>query len=194
MTLLLAARRAIFGLLVCVPLGACTMVGAVPAGPSGPMRPAGPETAAGGAVSGPERAKGHPAESATPGEGSWLTAEVVALARESIGTPYRWGGTDENGFDCSGLIQFAYGEVGIALPRTSAAQIRAGSPVATRLDRLQPGDILGFSNGGGPKTEHVGLYLGGHEFIHSSSRGVRISSLRNGYWQERLVAARRVVD
>lgn len=123
-----------------------------------------------------------------------ITAEVVDVALASIGTPYEWGGTDANGFDCSGLIQFAYSELGIRLPRTSAAQIRAGSPVALGSSGLRPGDILGFSDGGGPKTEHVGLYVGDNQFIHSTSGGVRISTLRNGYWQDRLVAVRRIVD
>ena len=104
------------------------------------------------------------------------------------------GGTDANGFDCSGLIQFAYGKLGIELPRMSTAQIRAGSPVAAEASQLKPGDILGFSLEDAGKTSHVGLYVGDHEFIHSSSNGVRVSNLLNPYWQEHLVAARRIVE
>ena len=61
-------------------------------------------------------------------------------------------------------------------------------------DLLRPGDILGFSRDDPDKTSHVGLYLGDYEFIHSSSSGVRVSNLQNPYWQEHLVAARRMVD
>ena len=104
-----------------------------------------------------------------------------------------WGGTDANGFDCSGLIQFAYGEFGITLPRVSTAQMQAGSPIDLQPDLLRPGDILGFSLDNPDKTSHVGLYVGGNEFIHSSSSGVRISNIRNPYWVEHLVAVRRIV-
>lgn len=123
-----------------------------------------------------------------------LTARVVEVALESIGRPYEWGGTDANGFDCSGLIQFAYGRLGIQLPRVSRDQIRSGSPVGPEPALLRPGDVLGFTADRSRRTSHVGLYIGGDEFIHSSSSGVRVSSLRNPYWQEHLVAARRIVD
>jgi cell wall-associated NlpC family hydrolase len=122
-----------------------------------------------------------------------ITARVVQLALESIGTPYEWGGSDANGFDCSGLIQFAYGRFGIRVPRTSTAQMRAGSSVEPEPDLLRPGDVLGFSTGSGPAS-HVGLYIGEGEFIHSSSSGVRVSTLRSTYWRESLVAARRLVE
>lgn len=122
-----------------------------------------------------------------------VAERVVELALASIGRPYEWGGTDSNGFDCSGLIQFAYGEYGIRLPRVSRDQIRAGSPVGLAPDLLRPGDILGFSREVQGETSHVGLYVGDDRFIHSSTTGVRISDLTDPYWQERLVAARRVV-
>jgi cell wall-associated NlpC family hydrolase len=123
-----------------------------------------------------------------------VTANVVELALESIGTPYRWGGTDDNGFDCSGLIQFAYGEYGIDLPRVSSQQLQTGAAVDTEPSLLEPGDILGFSQSGDGGASHVGLYVGDERFIHSSSSGVRVSTLRDPYWRLRLVAARRVVD
>lgn len=123
-----------------------------------------------------------------------VTSQVVEIALESIGTPYVWGGTGADGFDCSGLIQFAYGQVGILLPRIGRAQIGSGSPIVPEPRNLRPGDVLGFTEDGDSATDHVGLYVGGGEFIHSSSRGVRVSELSNPYWRERLVAARRIVD
>lgn len=127
-------------------------------------------------------------------ETEWVTSRVVEIALESIGTPYVWGGTGADGFDCSGLIQYAYAQVGILLPRISRAQIGAGSPVAPDHRLLRPGDVLGFTEDGDGATDHVGLYVGGGDFIHSSSSGVRVSDLSNPYWRQRLVAARRIVE
>jgi cell wall-associated NlpC family hydrolase len=119
---------------------------------------------------------------------------VVDVALDAIGAPYRWGGTGANGFDCSGLIRYAYGVVGITMPRTSADQLRAGAPVEIERAQLVAGDVLGFAGAPGAKADHVGLHIGDDRFIHSSSSGVRISSLREPYWRERLVAARRFLD
>jgi cell wall-associated NlpC family hydrolase len=171
-------------------LGACTLVGGIPANTGAP--PAAPRTSA---TTGPAPTRA--ADGTTTieaGRSAEITAQVVDAALESIGTPYEWGGTDANGFDCSGLIQFAYAKLGIRLPRTSAAQIRSGTPVPAQRAQLLPGDVLGFSAGGSGRMDHVGLYVGAGEFIHSSSSGVRVSSLSNPHWQENLVAARRIVE
>jgi len=116
-----------------------------------------------------------------------------------MGRPYEYGGTGEDGegFDCSGLIQYAYGKHGIALPRRSMDQAREGSPVKTSLTALAAGDLLTFSNSGGPVT-HVGLYMGEGRFIHSASRGVQVSVLSpdepyGRWWYVRWVGARRIV-
>lgn len=170
---------------VSVSLGACTMVGGV---------------ADTGAPPGPERTAVPPrTDSPAPRDGAAssadrLTAEVVEVALASIGSPYEWGGTDANGFDCSGLIQFAYGKLGVRLPRVSRDQIRMGARIDPEPSALRPGDVLGFSTDGSRTTSHVGLYIGDDEFIHSSSSGVRVSTLENSYWQEHLVAARRIVE
>ncbi|MEX2465752.1 MAG: C40 family peptidase [Gemmatimonadota bacterium] len=170
-------------------LGACTMVGA-PA-PLGPPD-AGPAPHTAGEPVGSVRARPAPATDGDPAS-SLVTDQVVEIALESIGTPYVWGGTGTNGFDCSGLIQFAYGQVGILLPRISGTQIGSGSPVAPDPGLLRPGDVLGFADDGSRTADHVGLYIGEGEFIHSSSSGVRISALTDPYWREKLVTARRIV-
>jgi cell wall-associated NlpC family hydrolase len=124
-------------------------------------------------------------------------ASVVNTALDVMGTPYRWGGTDENGFDCSGLIQYAYGQHGIILPRISRDQAGTGVAVQRHWHQLQPGDILGFAVEG-RRVTHVGLYVGDGQFIHSASGGVSLSSLTSSHpedrwWQERWVVARRVL-
>ena len=125
-------------------------------------------------------------------------AGVVETALAAIGAPYRWGGTAENGFDCSGLIQYAYGQYGVSLPRTSRDQATRGDPVPPDLAALVPGDILVFSATPGGSVSHVGLYTGEGLFIHSASDGVRLSALRlddpdGRYWVPRWVGARRLL-
>lgn len=137
---------------------------------------------------------------AAPGSAARLRADIVARAREAMGQPYRWGGQGEGGYDCSGLIQYAYTANGVTIPRTSADQSQVGDPVTRDLAALAAGDILTFSaNAGGGRTTHVGLYLGEGRFIHSSSsRGVMESRLSgddpNGaWWFSRWTGARRIV-
>jgi len=125
-------------------------------------------------------------------------ADVVQTALESLGTPYVWGGTADNGFDCSGLVQYAYGQHGVRLPRMSRDQAHAGAEVAPVVDALRPGDILLFSARPGSGVTHVGMYVGELKFIHSSTRGVKLSRLdpqdsEGGYWLDRWVGVRRVI-
>ena len=125
-------------------------------------------------------------------------ATVVQTALEALGTPYIWGGTADNGFDCSGLIQYAYGQHGIRLPRMSRDQARVGGEVTPLIDALRPGDILLFSARPGAGVTHVGMYVGELKFIHSSTRGVKLSRLdpqdaEGAYWLDRWVGARRVI-
>jgi cell wall-associated NlpC family hydrolase len=131
------------------------------------------------------------------GESATLVDSVVATAGAAMGAAYRLGGTSSSGFDCSGLIQYAYARHGVALPRTSTEQARAGEKVARRLEALRPGDILTFSSSGGPVT-HVGLYVGDGRFVHSATGGVQLSRLDpddpyGKWWWARWVGARRVV-
>ncbi len=131
-------------------------------------------------------------------ESAALAADVVRTALEAMGSPYRWGGSDEEGYDCSGLIQYAYGEHGILLPRVSRDQTRTGSLIERAVTALRPGDILGFALTGGG-VSHVGLYVGDGMFIHSASSGVKLSSLTvsdpdNRWWRDRWVTVRRVLN
>jgi cell wall-associated NlpC family hydrolase len=116
-----------------------------------------------------------------------------------MGRPYEFGGTGENGegFDCSGLIQYAFSKHGIALPRVSTDQAREGTKVDRKAELLKPADLLTFSNRGG-KVTHVGLYIGGGRFIHSATRGVQVSTLSAGdpygrWWYTRWVGVRRMI-
>ena len=125
-------------------------------------------------------------------------SNVVQTALEVLGSPYQWGGTAENGFDCSGLIQYAYGRHGIRLPRTSRGQAVFGTAVKARLDSLQPGDILAFAARAGGAVTHVGMYVGEGKFIHSSTTGVRLSRLDSSdpdgaHWIPKWVGTRRIL-
>jgi hypothetical protein len=141
-------------------------------------------------------AQGDAGARATP---STLADSIIATATEAMGRPYTFGGTGAGGegFDCSGLIQYAYGKHGIALPRRSTDQAREGRKVDREVKRLAAADILTFSNRSGQVT-HVGLYLGGGRFIHSASRGVQVSTLSaedpyGRWWYKRWVGIRRIV-
>ncbi|HXV13541.1 MAG TPA: C40 family peptidase [Candidatus Krumholzibacteria bacterium] len=116
---------------------------------------------------------------------------VVELAEQFLGTPYRSGGTTSNGVDCSGLTYAVFREVGVTLPRGSDDQARVGAPV-TR-DELAPGDLIFF--GSSSNVSHVGIYAGGGEFIHAStrSRSVRFDKLETTYFRDRYLTARRVL-
>ena len=119
-------------------------------------------------------------------------ATVVALARSFVGTPYRNGGADPGGFDCSGFTQYVVAQVGVALPRTVLEQAAIGD----RVDRrdLREGDLVFFAIDGRAIT-HVGIAVSADRFVHApSSRGsVREESLGVTYWQTSYAAARRVV-
>lgn len=107
------------------------------------------------------------------------------------GTPYRLGGVDFSGVDCSALVQNIFTEAfDIELPRTTSQQVSVGEPVDKKS--LEPLDLVFFKTG---RTRHVGIYLGEGEFLHAStSQGVIISTLNNPYWKRHYWTARRTVD
>jgi NlpC/P60 family protein len=126
-------------------------------------------------------------------------ADIVRTALDALGTPYLWGGTAANGFDCSGLVQWSYSQHGIRLPRMSRDQARSGNEVPPVIEALQPGDILLFSAQPAGGVTHVGMYVGEHTFIHSANTGVKLSRLEvqdpeGAWWVARWVGARRVVQ
>jgi cell wall-associated NlpC family hydrolase len=117
-----------------------------------------------------------------------ITSTALALR----GTPYRNGGADPSGFDCSGFVYYVFAQHGMAVPRTVLEQSRAGRSVTQ--DQLEPGDLLFFSTvSAGPS--HVGIAIGGDEFVHapSSVGQVRVERLSAAYWASRFVGARRVM-
>jgi cell wall-associated NlpC family hydrolase len=120
---------------------------------------------------------------------------VLKRAMALLGTPYRWGGEDTEGFDCSGLIGYVFRTaLGIELPRVSREMARETSAELIK-DRaaLAPGDLVFFGRRG--RVDHVGLYVGEGRFLHAPSRGkdVRVDTLTSGYWSEKFLQARRVV-
>ncbi|HOP26815.1 MAG TPA: C40 family peptidase [Candidatus Sabulitectum sp.] len=118
-----------------------------------------------------------------------VTESIIEQAVSYLGVPYVWGGTDENGFDCSGLTYRVFNDNGIPLPRTVTAIEEMGEYVAR--DSMVPGDIMIFHN-----PTHAGIYLGDGEFIHCSSwqdRGVVITSIDQPNYLRRYYASVRVV-
>ena len=102
-------------------------------------------------------------------------ADVVADAQQYLGVPYVWGGTTPSGFDCSGLVQHVYGDLGVTLPRTSEEQATVGQPVDSLAD-AQPGDLVFFAGTDGTASApgHVGIYIGNGQMIDAPQTGENV--------------------
>lgn len=134
-----------------------------PAAPSSPSAPASPSS--------PASSPSSPAPSAPPSSSG--NAAAVQVAMRYLGVPYVWGGASPSGFDCSGLVSYAYGQIGKSVPHYTGA-IWAAFPKVPSSD-LQPGDLVFFYS----DLHHVGMYIGNGQFIHAPHTGdvVKISSL-----------------
>lgn len=166
--------RALAVLLLTIAAAACASSGAVPRPFPSPR--------------GAPRAEPSPAMPASRPGGY----AVAGTALDLRGAPYRAGGADPNGFDCSGFVQYVFGLHAVAMPRSVAEQAREGR--AVEASALEPGDLVFFSTvSTGPS--HVGIAIGGDEFVHApSGRGeVRVERLSAPYWAQRFVGARRVL-
>lgn len=172
--------------------GACASTGAVPR-PFPRPRPA--------AAPAPPPNPGTPAPATTTGVGGTATGaagsspiaySLTSTALGLRGAPYRNGGSDPSGFDCSGFVRYVFGQHGITVPRTVTDQFRAGQQVDQQ--HVEPGDLVFFATVA-PGASHVGIALGGDEFIHAPSGAgeVRVERMSAPYWSTRFVGARRVL-
>jgi cell wall-associated NlpC family hydrolase len=111
---------------------------------------------------------------------------VVGIAMRYLGVPYVWGGASPSGFDCSGLVMYVFAQIGVSLPHSSYAQYGMGASVS--MSQLQPGDLVFFAG-----ASHVGIYIGGGQFIHAPHTGdvVKISSL-TGWYASTFAGGRRI--
>lgn len=133
-------------------------------------------------------------EIADTNQTSGTGAEVVEFAKQYLGYKYVAGGSSPStGFDCSGFTTYVYKNFGISLNRTSTGQNKNG--VSVSRNELQLGDLVIFNNDSNSAIGHVGIYVGGGNFIHSAnpSEGVKITSLSSSYYSKRYVGARRVI-
>jgi len=169
-------RRAFILVIVAAWASACATTGAVP-------QPFPTPRGAAVAVPGPpEPSPGPPADAYA------ISGTALALR----GTPYRNGGADPSGFDCSGFVWYVFSQHGVQVPRTVSGLARSGNHVDTA--DLRAGDLLFFATTGTREATHVAIAIGGDEFVHapSSVGQVRVERLGSSYWAPRLVEARRL--
>jgi cell wall-associated NlpC family hydrolase len=117
---------------------------------------------------------------------------VTGTALSLRGAPYKNGGSDPSGFDCSGFVRYVFSQHGVAVPRTVTEQFHAGKPVDQQ--HVEAGDLVFFATVA-PGASHVGIAIGGDEFIHAPSGAgqVKVERMSAPYWAARFVGARRVL-
>ena len=186
--------RVTLSLILAAATGACASTGAVPRPfpmPGGTPAPGTVAAPVPGTVAGtdPGTVSGTPGPAAVhrPFDGYALTGTALSLR----GIPYRNGGTDPTGFDCSGFTQYVFAQHGISIPREVREQFQVGTSV--QPDQLVAGDLLFFATTD-PGASHVGISIGGDEFVHapSSTGVVRVERLGSSYWSPRFLGARRI--
>lgn len=118
--------------------------------------------------------------------------KIITEAKKYLGTPYVWGGTSPNGFDCSGFVQYVLQKCGITVPRTTELQVQVGRSI--KKTDLRPGDLVFLQNTYREGISHVGIYIGNNQMIHaSSSKGVTISDLASSYYLKHYHSARQLI-
>ena len=124
--------------------------------------------------------------------GSPIAYSVTGTALSLRGAPYRNGGSDPSGFDCSGFVRYVFSQHGVTVPRTVSEQFRSGAQVDQQ--HVEAGDLLFFTTVA-PGASHVGIAIGGDEFIHAPSGAgqVKVERMSAPYWATRFVGARRVL-
>ena len=149
--------------------------------------PAGGGTSGGGTSGGGASGGG-----ASKPSGTGTGSDVATYAMSFLGVPYVYGGTSPSGFDCSGLVYYCYKAYGYSVYRTAATLAYNGTSVSR--DSLQVGDVILFTSSGGGYIGHVGIYVGGGQFVHAPHTGdvVKISNLSDSYYNSHYAGARRI--
>lgn len=117
--------------------------------------------------------------------------QIANLAKLQVGNPYRYGGATPNGFDCSGLVYYTHGKLGIRTPRTSRQLYSIARPI--KLSQLESGDVVFFKLNN-KKISHVGIYIGKGQFVHAPNTGRKVSTnqLSDPFWNTRIIGGGRL--
>ncbi len=134
--------------------------------------------------------------SGNSGAGYSTSSDVANVALQFVGYGYTWGGTTpKSGFDCSGLMMYAFRQVGVTIPRLAASQYSSSGAIDISWDSMEPGDMMFFKNTSGRRgITHVSMYIGGGKMVHAMTPtyGVQISNVNDSYWVNHFYGAARV--